>query len=67
VQGLSFNAKTTASRVLDGFRSLRSLQNGATAAEYALMVGFIAAVIVAAVGLVGQELIPLFESVNVGL
>lgn len=67
MQGLIFTAKTTASQVLDGFRSLRSLQKGATATEYALLVGFIATVIAVAVGLLGQQLIPGFQNVLLGL
>jgi Flp pilus assembly pilin Flp len=67
VQGLIFKAKTTATRVLDDFRSVRSLQTGATATEYALLVGFIATVIAVAVGLLGQQLIPGFQNVLLGL
>jgi Flp pilus assembly pilin Flp len=37
-------------------------QAGATTAEYALLVGFIATVIVGVVGLIGLQLIPEFQS-----
>jgi Flp pilus assembly pilin Flp len=67
VQGLSFNAKTTASRVLNRFRSVQSLQKRGAAVKYALLVGFIATVIVVAVGYFGQRLIPPFPNVLLGL
>ncbi|MCK1517099.1 Flp family type IVb pilin [Bradyrhizobium sp. 190] len=37
-------------------------ESGATAIEYSLIAGFIALAIIAAVGLTGQRLITLFES-----
>ena len=37
-------------------------ENGATAIEYSLIAGFIALAIIAAVGLTGQRLVQLFES-----
>ncbi|MHA7272252.1 Flp family type IVb pilin [Arthrobacter sp. TMT4-20] len=46
---------------------LRREQAGATAVEYALMVGLIAVVIIAAVGFLGDELVVLFEEVTEGL
>jgi Flp pilus assembly pilin Flp len=67
VQGFSFNAKSTASRVLNRFRSVHPLQKRAAAVEYALLVGFIATVIVVAVGYFGQRLIPPFPNVLLGL
>lgn len=39
-----------------------SSDRGATAVEYALMVAFIATVIIAAVTLLGQSLIPIFTN-----
>lgn len=65
--GLKSKAKVTASRVTNVYYSVRSLQSGATAVEYALMVGFIATVIVLAVGLLGQQLIPGFQAATAGL
>ena len=37
-------------------------ESGATAIEYSLIAGFIALAIIAAVGLTGQRLVELFES-----
>jgi len=37
-------------------------ENGATAIEYSLIAGFIALAIIAAVGMTGQRLVALFES-----
>jgi pilus assembly protein Flp/PilA len=37
-------------------------EDGATAIEYSLIAGFIALAIIAAVGLTGQKLVALFES-----
>ncbi|WP_430642574.1 Flp family type IVb pilin [Bradyrhizobium paxllaeri] len=37
-------------------------ENGATAIEYSLIAGFIALAIIAAVGMTGQRLVELFES-----
>ena len=37
-------------------------ENGATAIEYSLIAGFIALAIIAAVGMTGQRLVTLFES-----
>lgn len=42
-------------------------QAGATTAEYALLVGFIATVIVGVVGLIGLQLIPGFQNALAGL
>lgn len=67
MQSLKIKAKINTSRMLDGLRSMRSLQTGATAVEYALLVGFIATVIVFAVGLLGQQLIPGFQAAEAGL
>jgi Flp pilus assembly pilin Flp len=67
VQGLKSTAKVAASRVIDVCYSVRSLPTGATAVEYAILVGFIATVIVLAVGLVGQQLIPGFQAAKAGL
>lgn len=44
-----------------------SSQAGATSAEYALLVGFIATVIVGVVGLIGLQLIPGFQTALAGL
>lgn len=43
---------------------IRSDEQGATAAEYALLVALIALVIFASVGLLGDELIRLFENAD---
>ena len=49
-------------------RSLKTLrQEGATAVEYALMVGLVALVIVAAVTLLGQRLLALFNAAAAGI
>jgi Flp pilus assembly pilin Flp len=45
------------------FRSLWSDDHGATAVEYAIMAGCIAAVIVGAVGVLGGGVLGLFDSV----
>lgn len=45
------------------FGSSRSHDRGATSVEYAIMVGGIAAAIVAAVGVFGQAVLGLFERV----
>jgi pilus assembly protein Flp/PilA len=37
-------------------------ENGATAIEYSLIAGFIALAIIAAVGMTGERLVTLFES-----
>jgi pilus assembly protein Flp/PilA len=37
-------------------------ENGATAIEYSLIAGFIALAIIAAVGLTGEKLVALFQS-----
>ena len=37
-------------------------ENGATAIEYSLIAGFIALAIIAAVGMTGERLVALFES-----
>ena len=42
-------------------------ESGATAVEYAIMAGFIAAVIVAAVKTLGESLIPIFNNMTTGL
>lgn len=44
-----------------------SRDDGATAIEYALLVTLIAAVIFAAVALVGQDILPGFQQVEAGL
>jgi pilus assembly protein Flp/PilA len=43
------------------FRKLRKDENGATAIEYGLIAGLISVVIIAAVGLVGNELKNVFN------
>jgi len=53
-----------AARIRATWARLRARETGATAVEYALMVGFIAAVIVGAVTLLGQEVMAMFESVD---
>lgn len=67
MQGLISKAKVTASRVIDACYSVRRPQAGATAVEYALLVGFIATAIVLSVGLLGQQLIPGFQAATAGL
>lgn len=44
------------------FRAFLQDEGGATAIEYSLIAGFIALAIIAAVGMTGQRLIALFES-----
>ena len=48
------------------FRRLLHSQSGATAIEYALIGGLIMVVIVGAVGTVGTNLTPIFQSVSAG-
>ncbi len=48
--------------MLQWLRALRNDDEGATALEYAIMAGFIAAVCAAAVGLLGQGVMSLFAS-----
>lgn len=48
------------------FRRFLHNQSGATAIEYALIGGLIMVVIVAAVGTVGTNLVPIFQSVSTG-
>lgn len=50
-------------RVFQMFRDLINSEEGATAVEYAIMAGFIAAVIAGAVGGLGQAVVGLFERV----
>lgn len=64
MQGLRCKVKVTASRVTDVLYSVRSLQRGAAATEYVLMVRFIATVKVLAVGLLGQQR---FQAATAGL
>ncbi len=47
--------------------NLRKSEKGATAVEYGLMVALIAVAIIVTVGLVGDELVTLFEEVVEGL
>jgi pilus assembly protein Flp/PilA len=42
-------------------------ESGATAVEYAIMAGFIATVIVAAVQTLGASLIPIFTNIAAGI
>ena len=51
---------------MDQIRRRVSEESGATAVEYAIMAGFIAAVIVAAVRTLGTNLIPIFNNMNAG-
>ncbi len=51
---------------MDQVRRLVNEESGATAVEYAIMAGFIAAVIVAAVRTLGANLIPIFNNMNAG-
>ncbi|MCO4236031.1 Flp family type IVb pilin [Pseudarthrobacter raffinosi] len=67
MQGLKSNVNIIVQRLNHGFRSVQSLQKGATAVEYALLVGFIATVIVVSVGFLGKQLIPGFQNVLAGL
>jgi pilus assembly protein Flp/PilA len=46
---------------------VRREEEGATAVEYGLLVGLIAAVIIAAVGFLGQDLLALFERIVTAL
>jgi pilus assembly protein Flp/PilA len=55
----------TADRVNDRLQTLKNDERGASAVEYALLVGLIAAAVVAAVALFGPKLNTLFNSVNV--
>jgi pilus assembly protein Flp/PilA len=48
------------------FRRFLRNQSGATAIEYALIGGLIMVVIVGAVGTVGTNLVPIFQSVSAG-
>ena len=45
----------------------RKDETGASAVEYGLLVGLIAAVIIAAVGFLGQDLLALFERIVTAL
>lgn len=67
MKGTKSRAKVIASNVIDACYSMCSRQTGATAVEYALLVGFIATVIVFAVGLLGQQVIPGFQAATAGL
>ena len=49
------------------FRKLRKDENGATAIEYGLIAGLISVVIIAAVGLVGNELRDVFNYIGTTL
>ena len=51
---------------MDQVRRFVNEESGATAVEYAIMAGFIAAVIVAAVRTLGASLIPIFTNMNAG-
>lgn len=48
------------------FRRLLRNQSGATAIEYALIGGLIMVAIVASVGVIGANLVPVFQSVSGG-
>lgn len=54
-------------KIRNGVRALCTADSGATAVEYAIMVGFVAIVIVAAVTAVGITVRGLFEGVLPGL
>ena len=54
-------------RVVARINSLRSEEEGATAVEYGLIVALIAAVIVAVVALLGQNILQGFTTVNTKL
>ncbi|MET4144915.1 hypothetical protein [Arthrobacter sp. UYCo732] len=54
-------------RWLRGRRTVIAEQAGATTSEYSLLVGFIATLIAAIVGLIGQQLIPGFQAALAGL
>ncbi len=49
----------------DRIQAFKSNEKGATAVEYALIVGAVAAVIVAAMALFGNKLTGLFNSINI--
>ena len=52
-------------RVLNGgFAELREEESGATAVEYALIVGLIAVVIILAVTFLGQQISAIFNSIG---
>ncbi|SDP47612.1 pilus assembly protein Flp/PilA [Klenkia soli] len=56
---------TSADRVGGQLKSLKARETGASAVEYALLVGAIALAVVAAVGLFGPKLNALFTNINV--
>jgi pilus assembly protein Flp/PilA len=49
----------------DRLKAIRSEEKGASAVEYALLVGLIAAIVVGAVALFGDKLDELFTNINV--
>jgi len=55
---------TAGDRVESHVRDLKARETGASAVEYALLVGAIAAAVVAAVALFGPRLNSLFNSIN---
>ena len=56
---------TTVDRVGDHLRDLKQRETGASAVEYALLVGAIAAAVVVAVAAFGPKLKELFTNINV--
>ena len=52
------------SRIQARINSLRTEEEGATAVEYGLIVALIAAVIVGAVALLGEQILGAFETVS---
>jgi pilus assembly protein Flp/PilA len=55
----------TADRVNDRLQTLKNDERGASAVEYALLVGLIAIAVVAAVAVFGKKLKELFDGINV--
>ncbi len=65
LQSLYTLSFVTSDRVGGRLRTLKDEERGASAVEYALLVGLIAAAVVAAVALFGPKLNTLFNSVDV--
>jgi pilus assembly protein Flp/PilA len=64
-QSLFTLSYVTADRVNGRLQTLKNDERGASAVEYALLVGLIAIAVVAAVGVFGKKLKELFDGVNV--
>ena len=64
-QSLFTLSYVTADRVNGRLQTLKNDERGASAVEYALLVGLIAAAVVAAVALFGPKLNTLFTNINV--